>query len=982
MATPISPPPVSEKSPRTPRVSNSNPKGILNFGTPVKKPKKITRERTRHETPGSETDKTKFSATPDVVKEFIICLTKGWAPEQTSGNALLCGIYALSQSFKNMTNVEKSEFSFNVLKEGIASKEFKKFHKDVIKSRIEKNEGLAGKDLTKRIKEIMDHGQFGKSKYYSIEELSEFVRYLNKMHNTTYRVGVVSTTDKKVTSAYIVEGDDPLSELHYPILWLHNINSNHWESFGPNPSRKGRQLRQAWQLRKNVETVVNNGLYRVRIATQGFPADYTLTTLEDQWVFQVAPPRGLEPREGFIYVHTARGPNADSWRVVGKSTGHTIRYQEGYIPLANLAETAVSHHPKRDDGWETVPRKPTNFPKPPKRGNPPPGPTAGGPADPSDAFGGTAIGPGGPGCTQQGTGTTTTTPGLPGAGAGGQGPTGPRPTTPPGQTTVGPTGLPATPPSSGGVAVGGPNPPVPTTGTTTQLPPTPGSEGPGLRGPIVTTIATTGTTTVQGPGAQGKEPEKVEIIEIPVPLPPPTPRPKEIELNTPLTIKTFLQRRPFGPPQSPHATRVQSSGARPRLPPGRPKGRTLAELNATRMKKNDWPQIRFLNFFLADVPDADENGHRFGTDHDQPYHQDQVLLSLDDTYEPGVAGPVRVRTIDEDEGWVHSSNLRKITDPFGLDLNSATTQYSMDPNEAFREDLYPTSSLRGICNSFHISPQGTRQELIAGITAHRLELGVPLILYRVVEAIGVFSRDDLVRVPGDPLAHPDDYFRAFGLEPHKRGFVRGGGLVVEPRTWGARVKPHVHELTAPRNTKWAHPPVNVNDLVPKGSGLALHGMSAATEADRGNGPERETERDRREREAGLAPAATVNPTRHPGQLFTAKDGSPSFFKRLLPPQTGTTTEVAETETTDQAQKTAKINWVPGPTQTGTPTQTTQTGTTDQTQKTAKINWVPGPTEGATKRKADEELGGDRSRRRINQPPSQCGSVCSSRSGRG
>lgn len=299
----------------------------------------------------------------------------------------------------------------------------------------------------------------------------------------------------------------------------------------------------------------------------------------------------------------------------------------------------------------------------------------------------------------------------------------------------------------------------------------------------------------------------------------------------------------------------------------------MAQFIATRNRKNDWSRTRFLNFFIADVPDPDENGKSFGPDHDQPYHQDQVLLGLDDTYEPDVPGPVRVRTFDEDEGWAHSANLRKVTDPFGLDLNSATTQYSMDPNEAFREDLYPTSILRGMCQGAGIDPRGSRQEIMEGLMAYRMSLGVPLILYRLVEAVGAFFKDDLVRVPGDPLANPGHTFRAFGLELHQRGYVRGKDLVLEPRSWGARVKPHVHWLSAPYGSKWVQAPGSVQDLLLPGSKLSLHGADTV-EGELMEGVEMESERE--ERQAGVVPM------RHPGQVYTAKDGSPSFFPMSLP----------------------------------------------------------------------------------------------------
>ncbi|KFZ09409.1 hypothetical protein V502_08765 [Pseudogymnoascus sp. VKM F-4520 (FW-2644)] len=855
---PISPPPYEGKSPRTPRFSGSNPLGIPNFGTPVKIPRKITKERTRHDTPGSVVNASTFSANPDVVKELLPYLAKGWAPEETSGRGLLCGVYALSQAFKNVMGVSRAPKGFGVdsLKDGIKGHKFRTFHIDVIKRRL-LNTGTREADLDRQVKQMMVQAGFGNTNFYSVEQLSEFVRYINKTNGVQYRLGIVTSHKEGLPSAYIVESDDPFKELHYRVLWLHNIDNSHWESFGPNSSRDGRKRRRNWKLLGDVKRVVNNGLYRVKIATEGDPKQYTLTALMDQWVYQVAPPLGLEPRDGFIYVHTTKGPNSDSWRVIGKSTMDTIRDQEGYIPMANLEEVESY----KDDAMKETARTPTDIlagrirPKtpPPPTGEKPTGPITPGPVPGGNQEGG-LVTPGPtpgrtPGDNREGGGITT--PGPP------QGPT-------PGDNREG-----------GGLLTPGPTPgdeELPDKGTipsglsghiTIDLPPTPNTDGPTVRGPPVPPVI-----QIQEPPA---------ILQ---PTPLPEPRPKVIGPNTPLTIQTFLARRAFAPRQHPYSTRGQFPGSRPRLPTGRPKSRTMAEFTATRNRKNDWANTRFLNFFLADVPTADLTGRRFGVNHDQPYHQDQVLLSLDETYEPDVPGPVRVRTIDEDEGWAHSANLRKVIDPFGLDLNAATTQYSMDPNEAFREDLYPTAFLRGLCQGSGVDPRGTRQEVMAGLTAHRMELGVPLILYRLVEAMGTFARDDLVRVPGDPLAHPEEYFRAFGLEPHKRGYVRGRDLVAEPKSWGARVRPHVHELTAPYDLKWAEAPDSVEDLVPPGSKLTLHGVDTVPDVVMGEAGQ-ETERERQEREAGFAPAATVIPSRHPGQVYTAKDGAPSFFTPLV-----------------------------------------------------------------------------------------------------
>ncbi|OBT63773.1 hypothetical protein VE03_06925 [Pseudogymnoascus sp. 23342-1-I1] len=877
-AFPESPPPYDEKSPRTPRQSGTNPLGILNFGTPVKKARNITKERTRHETPGSVVDMAHFIAHPDIVKEFLPCLAKGWAPEETSGDRNLCGVYALQKAFKNIMGVAKSKkkYGFKSLYEEITSPNFRKFLRDGIKRRVERT-GLQGAEAKTAVTQIMNHGYYGHTKNFSIEELSEFVRYINETRNVRYRVGVVTLPEPPeneeiqvpvIPSAYIVESDDPFKELHYPVLWLYNILNNHWEAFGPNPGKAGRDARRDWKLFKNVRKAVNNGLYKVTTDTQGVPNEYTLTTRVNQWVYQVAPPPGLEPRDGFIYVHTTKGPNSDSWRVEGVSTMDTIRDQEGFVPLANL-EVMESCKDPTTEGVVEHTRKPTDFqaqqngqrtpPPPPPGAEPPtPGPTPGGRK----------------GCTMLG----------------------------------------LFPPGGEELPVEEPTPTQPPV----QLPPSPEPEspkGPGL--PI--------TTQTQEPQSKLPEPPTIHIPEPPVilqPTPPPAPRPRVIDLDTPLTIKTFLARREYAPPPQFQATQAPSLGSRPRLPPGRPKSRTMAEFTAARNQKNDWAHTRFLNFFIADVPDEDETGQRFGHHHDQPYHQDQVLLGLDETYEPGVSGPVRVRTIDEDEGWVHSDNLRRVTDAFGLDANSATTQYSMDPNEAFREDLYPTHILRGLCQGSALNPNGSREDVIATLTAHRMQLGVPLILYRLVDAVGAFAKGDVVRVPGDPLGNPDQLFRAFGLEPHQRGFVRGADLVAEPRSWGARVRPHVHELRAKAGLKWALPPTDVEDLVRAGSGLSLHGVDTPGAAKAVVG---ETEEERAEREAGFAPAATVVPFRHPGQRETTKDGTPTFFTRLLPSQ------AAQLPAANLANR---------------------AGQTAQTSH--------------SKRGADEDLGGDSSRRRVSQ----------------
>ncbi|OBT56701.1 hypothetical protein VE04_03775 [Pseudogymnoascus sp. 24MN13] len=151
---------------------------------------------------------------------------------------------------------------------------------------------------------------------------------------------------------------------------------------------------------------------------------------------------------------------------------------------------------------------------------------------------------------------------------------------------------------------------------------------------------------------------------------------------------------------------------------------------------------------------------------------------------------------------------------------------------------------------------------------------------------------------GGAEAPAEKYFRAFGLEPHKRGHVRGRDLVAEPRSWGAPVWPHVNELSAPWGFKWAQPPGSLEELVTPGSGLSLHGVDTPA-GEKGKEPE-EREEERRERQAGLAPAATVVPTRHPGQAYTEKDGSPSFFTRLPPSQTRRTGQTSQAVQLPQA----------------------------------------------------------------------------------
>jgi hypothetical protein len=741
-------------------------------------------------------DKSEFNAAPDVLKELIPYLAIGWAPEETAGNQSLCGIYALSQGVRNLMDLDDLttplNFYFNALKNEIRGEAFKKFLREAVKRQLARDRPVVDSrgidremilavrisresDLEALVDKTMKEARFGHNNFYSVEELSHFVRYLNKKNKVTYRLGVISTQDRRTTTAYIVEGTDPLQELHYPVIWLHNNNDMHWESMGPKSSWEGLNIRKNWLLSENIKTLLNNGLYLVTTDTRGVEAEYTITARVKQWLYEVPPPRGLKAREDYIYVHTAKGPNADSWRVVGQATYDTIRNQEGFIPLDHVTMMIQYYISGRSGRLKCV--EVTKEPTQPRPTTPEP--KAANPITPISKLKDPPL-------------PRTTYAGEPIRFSKGPSATGPMKT---GPSATGPS---ATGPSA--------------TGPTKTAPTNTAPSGPGPTRPLRESQTTLPKDTVPGPSTTG------------------TPRQRVILPNTPKTIQKPLARKtPTPPARHDQPTRNPSTAPRPRVPPGcRPRSITMPEFAAKRNQKDDWPKVRVLNMFLADIPDPDEHGERFGP-FDLPYHQDQILLTLDETYEEDEPGPVRVRNQDQEEGWAHSANLRRVFNPFGLHNNNSQSQTSMDPNEAFREDMYPIDILRGKCNGNRISPHGTREDLVERLMALRQTRGVNLILYRTIRAAGVFAADEIVRVPGDPLASPEKQFYAFGLEPHKRGLVSGANLVREPRTWGARVQQHAHELTLPEDFRPIRPPKSVKDLIKPGSGLSLYGVDTPPE---------------------------------------------------------------------------------------------------------------------------------------------------------
>lgn len=359
MASPLSPPPVSDTFPRTAEISASNPLGLPNFGAPPIEPLKITKARTRDETPGSVANvKAAFDAPSNVLKELLPYLAQRWGPEDTAGNNHLCGIYALTAALKNIMTFLGEQVpawvDFAYLQNEMQCDTFKNSVRSSITHELSSGEpekappGVNQEYWTAQRQFKLDAGvkmmmgEFNHKTFYGVEQLSRFLMHLNEKHHVHYRLGVVTTQKEPPTRAFIHEDPNSRPGLHYPVIWLHNYMHQHWESIGPNITANGRKDVVFWKLMVNVKTVVESGLYLVKSNIVGLEAQYELTASKNQWLYEVAPPEQLGSREGYVYVHTPNGPNADAWRVAtagNQSNQDTIRGQEGFAPVGALKAT-------------------------------------------------------------------------------------------------------------------------------------------------------------------------------------------------------------------------------------------------------------------------------------------------------------------------------------------------------------------------------------------------------------------------------------------------------------------------------------------------------------------------------------------------------------------------------------------------------------------------------------------------------------------
>ena len=184
----------------------------------------------------------------------------------------------------------------------------------------------------------MENSEFFSESFFSIEQMTSFLRYLEKQHNNnkrSYRLGVVSP-DKNEKGKHAVYLSS--NEARLPVIWLYNTGHGHWHSIGPSPEKRGLVYRKRWDLESNIKTVVDNGLYRVKRDVDGVDREYLLGSHAGQWVYQVERPSQLSDRPGYIYVHTTQGPNQDAWKVPGDCDASSVRGEEGFILVEALEE--------------------------------------------------------------------------------------------------------------------------------------------------------------------------------------------------------------------------------------------------------------------------------------------------------------------------------------------------------------------------------------------------------------------------------------------------------------------------------------------------------------------------------------------------------------------------------------------------------------------------------------------------------------------
>lgn len=379
--------PVSERSPRTPRISASNPLGVLNWGTPPATAKRLIRPRTRHDTPGTEKEsRPAMNGPSEALKELLPVLAKGWAPEETSGLNDLCGAHALSQGILNTLRLRHEHATllpwaqFEQLSMEMASASFKEWVRTNLRllwsptferpasnltpSTLQFFQGLREEDISERLDVEMSNAEIFSESFFSIDQMASFVLYLEKQHNNSqrsYRLGVVSP-DRNETGKYAVYLSG--NEAHLPVIWLYNTGHGHWQSIGPAPDRVGLRGRKRWGLESNIKTVVDNGLYRVERDVDGVDREYLLGCRTGQWVYQVERPSQLSERPGYIYVHTTQGPNQDPWIVPETHSAVSIRGEEGFISVEALKEMVtytVLEGNRLKDKQRQRPRNKTNI---------------------------------------------------------------------------------------------------------------------------------------------------------------------------------------------------------------------------------------------------------------------------------------------------------------------------------------------------------------------------------------------------------------------------------------------------------------------------------------------------------------------------------------------------------------------------------------------------------------------------------------------
>lgn len=194
------------------------------------------------------------------LRELLPLVALGWAPEWIHGEGLYCGIRAFARSLSNLygyhtANTIPKRCTFPHLLKTLLSKEFIQWRNEQVPVAMSLDEA--------HLPEFNN-----KNNFFSVDDLRYLLEYMQvkEFLPIKFRLGVIGHTSKnrgiQLTTILIQRPITTDNEPH-PVIWLHNIRANHWESIGPRPSYDGLALFKYWGLHAAAKEIVEQGLYKI-----------------------------------------------------------------------------------------------------------------------------------------------------------------------------------------------------------------------------------------------------------------------------------------------------------------------------------------------------------------------------------------------------------------------------------------------------------------------------------------------------------------------------------------------------------------------------------------------------------------------------------------------------------------------------------------------------------------------------------------------